>query len=441
MDIPQSILIVGLGATGLSVARYLGGLGKQITITDRKREEELAAQLPALNGITFTARFGEHCREDFLRHDLIVVSPGVDTEAPLFKEAMAHGVPVVGEIEFASAFVDEPIIAVTGTNGKTTCTSLLGEVFRAAFGEVFVGGNIGRPLMEYVRAGKRLPYVILEISSFQLETAETFHPRTALLLNITEDHLDRYRSFDDYVRAKLRIFENQSEGDHAILNRNMAVPVTGRGRRIFFSSGGELEEGAFVRSGSLVVRLDGQEYVYKRSLSPLVGVHNTENILSVLLVAHLYGIAQQVIEEALAAFRGLPHRIEFVRELKGVTFYNDSKATNVDATRRALEGFDKPLVLIAGGKDKGGSYRSIAAFRGKVKAIVVLGAAGARIAEELGGDFAIFNEETLGGAVERAFGLAGPGETVLFSPMCSSFDMFLDYKDRGNKFREAVEAL
>jgi UDP-N-acetylmuramoylalanine--D-glutamate ligase len=330
---------------------------------------------------------------------------------------------------------------VTGTNGKTTCTTLLGEIFAAAFGDVFVGGNIGRPLMEYVREGRKSPYLILEISSFQLETIETFHPHAAVLLNVAEDHLDRYRTFDDYVKAKVRIFENQDGSDWAIVQDRIVMDLPGRARRLRFSSTAELAEGAFVRSQSLVVRLGGEEHVYQRNISPLVGVHNTENILAVLLVSHLCGIGRTVIEGVLSTFRGLPHRIEFIRELGGVRFYNDSKATNVDAAKRALEGFDRPVVLVAGGKDKGGSYRPILDFPDTVKALVVIGEAQDRISAELGGTFTVFREESLGDAVSRAFGIARPGEVVLFSPMCSSFDMFRDYKDRGNRFREAVEAL
>jgi UDP-N-acetylmuramoylalanine--D-glutamate ligase len=441
MELPGRILIVGLGKSGLAAARYLGALGKEITITDQKDEGDLAPVLAQLDGVPFQGHFGGHRREDFLTHPLIVISPGVESDLPELREARESGAHVIGEIELASRFVGEPIIAITGTNGKTTTTTLLGEVFAKAFGNVFVGGNIGNPLMKYALGGKTARYLVLEISSFQLETIETFHPETAVLLNITEDHLDRYRSFSDYEQAKMRIFENQTGSDFAVVNADLLHSIRTKATVLSFSTRGPVPEGAYAEDGRMIVRLGGKEYAYDRALSPLYGVHNTENILSVLIVAHLYAIDRDVVEEALRSFHGLPHRVEFVRNIDGVAFYNDSKATNVDATKRALDGIDTGVVLIAGGKDKGGSYQAILDLSGRIKALVLIGEAKERIRSELGARYPVYEEQSLGRAVEKAVDIADPGDVVLFSPMCSSFDMFRDYKARGDSFRRIVESL
>lgn len=442
MDIPDKILIVGLGASGISVARFLGGTGKTITLTDEKDESALAKSLAALKGIGYKGSFGGHRREDFLSHPLIVISPGVDSELPLLKEARAAGATVVGEIELAYAFTGgETIIAVTGTNGKTTTTTVIGQLFEKAFGSVFVGGNIGNPLMDYIIAGKKASYLVLEISSFQLETINRFHADTAILLNVTEDHLDRYRSYVDYMKAKYRIFDNQHEKDFAVLNTNLVYCGKIKSKKLFFSTQQIVAEGAYSVNGTMHVRINGKEYVYQRNISPLYGIHNTENLLATILVAHIYGIEQGLIEEVLRSFRGLPHRVELVREVKKIKFFNDSKATNVDATKRALEGMTNPVVLIAGGKDKGGSYEAIRRFKDRIKALVLIGEAKDHIRQELGETFKTYFADNLQSAVEQSIELAGAGDIVLFSPMCSSFDMFADYRHRGTTFRRIVESL
>ncbi len=441
MDIPNKVLIVGLGTTGVGVAKFLHKLGKHITITDMKSEEELTPSLKALKGVKFVGRFGAHNEDDFLTHPLIVVSPGIDSELPYLKEAKKSGVRVIGEMELAYGYIKEPIIAITGTNGKTTTTTLIGKIFKKAYGNVFVGGNIGNPLINYVLEGKKAPYIILEVSSFQLETIEAFHPHTAILLNITEDHLDRYRSYDEYKEAKYRIFENQTERDYAVIHKNMNLGNMVKAKTFYFSIGTALEEGTYFSNGMMYVRLQGKEFVYKRELSPLVGIHNTENLLVALLSSHIYGIEKHIIEEVLRNFRGLPHRVEPVREMKGVRFINDSKATNVDAAKRALESMDTKVILIAGGKDKGGSYRTIIEFMDKIKALILIGEAKEKIMGELGGYVETYVEKDLYGAVDRAWKIAQKGDTVLFSPMCSSFDMFKDYKERGNTFKNIVGSL
>jgi UDP-N-acetylmuramoylalanine--D-glutamate ligase len=440
--IPDRVLVVGAGTTGVASVRFLAGLGKRVTLTDTKPALELATSLEALDGVSYRGCFGGHNRRDFLDHELVVVSPGVVTDHPLLEEARRNGARVIGEIELASSFIQEPIIAVTGTNGKTTTTTLLGRVFAAAFGNVFVGGNIGEPLLSYVAGGLKAAYVIAEISSFQLETIERFRPHVAILLNITEDHLDRYRTFADYKAAKTTLFVNQGPDDAALLNAEIDEMTPVRSRKIFFSTSTALdEEGAWVEGGVLKVSLNGRSYEYRREISPLVGVHNSENLLSVLLTSHLMGIEPSLIEETVRAFKGLPHRMEFVRESDGVRFYNDSKATNVDAAKRALESIDGRVILIAGGKDKGGSYGSIVGLKEKVKGIVLIGEARERIEREVGPFIRTYPVDGLLGAVERASSLAARGDTVLFSPMCSSFDMFENYKVRGDSFKQIVEGM
>ncbi|OPY78135.1 MAG: UDP-N-acetylmuramoylalanine--D-glutamate ligase [Syntrophorhabdus sp. PtaU1.Bin153] len=441
MNLADDILIVGLGATGIATARFLSRLGKRITLVDEKPEENLGPALKALDGVSFTGRFGPHRREDFLSHPMIILSPGVDSEHPYLREAKAAGIKVIGEMELAYTFLESPVIAITGTNGKTTVTTLLGEIFKKAYGDVFVGGNIGDPLINHLLAETRAGYVIIEVSSFQLETTETFRPDTAVLLNVTEDHLDRYRSFAEYRDAKYRIFENQGPEDYAILNANLP-PLEGvKARKLYFSTKGELEEGAFLKDGTMYVRLEGEEHRHERAVSPLVGIHNTENLLVSLLTAYIHGIEGEVIEDVIKTFTGLSHRIEEVRRINDIVFYNDSKATNVDSTKRALESINGNVVLIAGGKDKGGSYSVVVDQMPKVRALILIGEGAERIREELGSYTKTYVESDLSGAVSRAAEIARKGDVVLFSPMCSSFDMFKDYKDRGNQFRALVEAL
>ena len=439
--IPDRVLVVGLGASGASCVRFLAGLGKRVTVTDAKEEGALLPYLRTLDATTYTGRFGGHERRDFLDHELIVVSPGITTDHTFLAEARRNGARVIGEIELASTFIEEPIVAITGTNGKTTTTSLLGHVFKAAFGSVFVGGNIGDPLINYVTDGRRARYVIAEISSFQLETIETFRPHTSILLNITEDHLDRYASFADYAAAKMRIFENQTPADQALLRADIPAGGKIKARQYYFSTGKSLDEGAFLDGDLLHVRLGHEDFTYRRDISSLVGAHNSENLLSVLLASHLYGIEKGIIEDALRTFKGLAHRVEFVREIGGVRFYNDSKATNVDATKRAIESMKGDIVLIAGGRDKGGSYGFVTGLAERIRGLVLIGEAATRIEAELGPFVPTYGEASLDAAVGRAFHVAREGDSVLFSPMCSSFDMFENYKARGDAFKQIVEAL
>lgn len=437
----KKVLVVGLGKSGISVTKLLVRLGAEVKVTDIKSEDELRNDLEELKGLNFERNFGSHRLEDFLEAHLIVVSPGVRSDLPHLKEAKDKGIEVIGELEFASRFVSEPIIAITGTNGKTTVTTLLGNIFRSAFGDVFVGGNIGKPFTDYVLEGKRAKFVILEVSSFQLETIRHFHPHCAAILNITEDHLDRYESFEDYAKAKYRIFENQTPSDIAVLNWNLPRFGEIKSKTYFFSLNKEEGTSAYCEKEEIIVDVFGSRYTYSRSVSPLFGKHNTENLLAVILICHLFEIEKGVIERGLSEFKGLPHRIEFVREIDGVIFLDDSKATNVGATKMALESLSGKAILICGGKDKGGSYKPILEEIEKLKAVVAIGEAKERIARELGEKIDVYKESNLEGAVKKALDLAERGDFVLLSPMCSSFDMFRDYKERGEKFKEIVLSL
>lgn len=437
----KRVLVVGLGESGISVTRLLCNLGSKVKVTDIKSEEELKSDLERLKELNFEKRLGFHELKDFLDTDLIVVSPGVRTDHPYLEEARRNGIEIIGELELASRFVNEPIIAITGTNGKTTVTTLLGNIFRSAFGDVFVGGNIGRPFTDYVLGGRRSKFLILEVSSFQLETIRHFHPQCAVLLNITEDHLDRYETFEEYVRAKYRIFENQTSDDISILNSKLPVIEGIRSKTYLFSLSRDSKASAYFDSYEMIVELEGSKHRYPRSVSPLIGKHNTENLLAVILVCHLFGIEREIVEKNLSEFRGLPHRIQFVREIDGIIFLDDSKATNVGATKMALESIEGKVILICGGKDKGGSYMPILEERERIKAIVAIGEAKERIADELGEKIDVYREPTLEDATIRAFKLAERGDFVLLSPMCSSFDMFRDYRERGEKFKRIVFSL
>jgi len=438
----KRILVVGLARTGVAVARFLVSQGAEVTVTDMKTESELADFLGELSGLPLNLELGRHVPHTFLMADLIVVSPGVPLDILPLKMARAQRRTIVSEIELAGRFISAPVIAITGTNGKTTTTTLVGEIFRKCGFATFVGGNIGNPLIELAEGNETVERVVVELSSFQLEGIECFRPKVAVLLNISEDHLDRYASYQEYIDAKVRIFMNQTADDFAILN--LDDPLVARladsltGRVVWMSQKQELQEGIFLVGDRIVYRWAGAEEVFPTAAFQLKGVHNIENIMAALAATLLAGCSPDCAGEAVACFRGLPHRMELVRTVNGIPWYEDSKATNVGSVEKALASFEQ-ITLIAGGKDKGGSYAPLADLvNRRVRHLVLIGEAKERIARELGDLTDTRMATTLDDAVKQAAMMTEPGGVVLFSPACSSFDMFRDYEDRANQFRKLV---
>ena len=440
----KTVLVVGAGTTGISTARFCLGKGARVTLNDKQATIDAPQDL--LNaGLSVVA--GGHDVKTFLSHDLIVVSPGVSVMIRPVIEAQARGIEVISEIELACRFLQAPLIAVTGTNGKTTTTSLIGALFQAAGKKVFVGGNIGTPLIDCCRRDERYDYAVAEVSSFQLEAIKHFRPAISVLLNVTEDHLDRHDGFAAYRGAKARIFENQRASDIAILSADDAAvaslaPLTGA-EVFYFSRSRPFENGAW-HDGAFHFsrRKDRRSLSVDASGAHLQGAHNIENMLAAGSVGFLCGLPAEVIRETLVSFKGLAHRMEFVKELRGVKFINDSKGTNVGAVVKSLESLDGPVILIAGGKDKGGSYQPLEGLlKNKGKALVVLGEARERMAASLGHAVPTVVADSLDAAVAEAFNRAAPGDTVLFSPACASFDMFLSYAHRGRCFVDSVKKL
>lgn len=441
----QKILVVGLAKTGIACARFLAAKGARVTVTDMRGELALAQQLAGLSGLDIRLELERHDEQTFRNSDLIVVSPGVPRNLPQLMAAQEAGVGIVSEIELASRFIKAPITAITGTNGKTTTTTITGEIFKRNGFRTFVGGNIGNPLIELVESGMAVERVVAEISSFQLEWITGFRPAVAALLNLSEDHLDRYTSYREYIDAKLRIFENQTADDFAVVNFDDALvrehALTLKARLFPFSRVRELEEGIFQSGDSIVWRHNGQEERLSTAGFRLKGVHNLENIMAALACALLLGCGPAESLECARDFEALHHRMELVRELNGVAWYEDSKATNVGSVEKALESFTD-ITLIAGGKDKGGSYAPLAPLvRERVRRLILIGEAAERMRHELGSLTDTRLVATLEDAVELAAKITAPGGTVLMSPACSSFDMFRDYEERAQRFIAAVKAL
>jgi UDP-N-acetylmuramoylalanine--D-glutamate ligase len=474
----KKVLVVGLGRSGIAAAQLCAARGARVTATDSRAAAALGGDLGDLPA-GITRELGGHRRESFLVADLIVVSPGVPEIAEL-AAARAAGVAITGELELASRFVSGAIVAITGTNGKSTTTTLVGDMLRATGRPTFVGGNLGDPLAEAVGtpAAETGGFCVVEASSFQLETAVTFHPRVAVLLNVTADHLDRYPDLDAYAAAKARIFAAQTAADYAVVNLDdpIAVRVTAgvSSRRVGFSVTRPLDRegggwGGWIEKDALLIRLPdvaedpgladradlaghsdaaaladpgerGEPERYPGRLSALVGRHNQANALAALLAARLAGATPAEARAALLAFRPLAHRMELVAVSNGIAYYDDSKGTNVGAVVAALEGFPRRVVLIAGGRDKGGDYAPLAAALGRSgRAAVLIGEAADKMQAVLGAALPVERAATLDDAVDAARRLAQPGDAVVLSPACSSFDMFRDYAHRAEVFRAAVD--
>ncbi len=439
----KKVLVIGLARTGRECARFLVEHGASVTVSDLRPEAELKDEVKSLAGLPIRYFFGAEERGWLEAIDCVIPSPGVAAENPLLSEAAASGIPVLSEIELAYRFFPAPLVAVTGTNGKSTTTTLIGEMVKAGGQKVFVGGNLGTPFIG--AASGEWDWGVLEISSFQLEWIERFRPRIAGLLNVSEDHLDRYATFDDYRRAKERIFEAQSEGDFAVLNREdprvWALKATVKARVISFGFT-EVSEGAYATANMIVWRDGANEERFPLADVKIQGVHNVENMMAAVAAAKLAGVARQPIQQTLENFPGLEHRLEFVREKDGVSYYNDSKGTNVGAVVKSLAGFSAPVILIAGGVDKGGDYGPLEEeIKRKVRRLVLFGAAKNVIARALGTLTETVIVENLTAAVGDAAAAARAGDVVLLSPACSSFDQFRNYAERGRLFKNLVQAL
>ena len=443
----KRVLVVGLGKSGVASALFLKLRGARVTVSDTKTEDELRAEIPVLLDQGITVETGEHGERTFHGQDLIVVSPGVSMDALPIVRARTSGEPIIGEIELAAQFLAGRIVAITGSNGKTTTTTLTGEILTAGGLPTLVGGNIGTPAISLVERAKPDHIIVLEVSSFQLETIQTFRPKMAVILNITSDHLDRHRTFEAYAAAKARIFENQQADDFAVLNADdpncVGLAEGIRARICWFSRKKEVQPGASVRDGRVGFRdAEGKREIMLVSEIPLKGAHNVENVLAAICVGALMGVKPEQIRRAVQQFKAVEHRLEYVATIRGVDYYNDSKATNVDATIKALESFPANIHLILGGKDKGSDYSVLNdLLRERVKRVYTIGAAAEKIESHIKGAAEIVPAETLDDAVRRAAAVAQAGDVVLLAPACASFDQFDNYEHRGRVFKEVVHTL
>jgi len=442
----KKVLVVGLGKSGLAAALFLRRHGAQVTVSDIRSAEALANEIPALLDEGINVEAGGHGLLTFRRQDLIVVSPGVPLDTPELVQVRNFGLPIIGELELAARFLKGKTLAITGSNGKTTTTTLVGEILKAAGLPTLVAGNIGVPVISLVDESTDDSWSVLEVSSFQLESTKEFHPQIAVILNITPDHLDRHGTFENYALAKERIFAAQNENDFVVLNADNARAAAAASRSTaqvcWFSIEHPVPLGAWIGDGHILFQIskDGPvETVMPLSGIPLKGEHNVENVLAAVCASRLAGATAVVIRGAVENFKAVEHRLEYVATINGVEFYNDSKATNVDATAKAIAAFPGGIHLILGGKDKNSDYTLLSdLLRARVKAVYTIGSAAEKIESHLRGVVAIHSCETLDKAVSTAAAAAHPGDIVLLAPACSSFDQFESYEHRGRMFKELV---
>lgn len=443
----KRVLVVGLGRSGVAAARLLQAHGAYVTVTDQKSQDELKEPVAALSGLPIRFQLGGHETSSLLSADLVVISPGVPIHRPFIQEAEGRGIPVIGEIELAADFISAPILAITGTNGKSTTTTLVGEILKTAGKKVFVGGNLGRPLSEAVAEPRRpWDFVVAEVSSFQLERVKAFRPKIGAYLNLTPDHLDRHGTLKAYAMLKARLFENQGTEDFAVLNADdpevCRTSQSLRSQVVWFSRMRPIDPGVYLDGPDLVSTIGGKRSVFQRSDLRLKGVHNLENVLATVAITQLAGCDDDVIAKTLKQFSGLEHRLEWIREKDGVTYINDSKGTNIGAAIRSLESFSQPIIWIAGGREKGTDFSVLrAVVQSRVKEAILYGEARGKLRQALDGATRIKEAEKLSEAVVLAASIAVPGDVVLLSPACASFDQFRDFEERGKAFKEAVKRL
>jgi UDP-N-acetylmuramoylalanine--D-glutamate ligase len=432
----KQVVVLGLGISGMEAAKLLQGRGARVTVRDNAAGDARVNQrAEALRRLGVSVELGEAIAS-MPRFDFCVLSPGINPNAPLVRELRQAGLPMFGEMEVAYRFCQCPIVAITGTNGKTTTTELVDAVLAAGGKRTKASGNIGTAFSSAVSDSASLDVMVLEVSSFQLEHIVEFRPRISVHLNLTPDHLDRYGSMEEYETAKWQIFRNQTADDCAIVNTNLRLPKIAAKKITFSVTGGaadyQLIDGWLVAHG---------EQVLEQSRTNLIGPHNGENMLAALAVADLYRVPREAAVRALCDYKPLPHRCEKVGVIDGVTFINDSKATNIDALEKALLAMRSPVVLIAGGKDKGLDFSGLRPLlREKVKAVVLIGQMTEKLFHAWNTVVPCVAATTLADSVERARRFAEPGDVVLFSPGCSSFDMFRDFEDRGDQFRALIRA-
>jgi UDP-N-acetylmuramoylalanine--D-glutamate ligase len=445
----KKVLVVGLGKSGMAAALFLRHNGAKVTVSDVRSAEDLAKEIPALLEEGIMVEAGGHGLLTFRRQDLIVVSPGVPLDTPELAQAQSLGLPVIGELELAARFLKGRMLAVTGSNGKTTTTTLLGEILKEGGLPTLVGGNIGVPVVTLINSSTDESWSVLEVSSFQLESTKQFRPAIAVILNITPDHLDRYGTFEDYASAKERIFAAQTAEDCLVLNADnerAAQAVTRAASRVYwFSVEHPVDQGAWLQDGIVVYRpakgASTERILPLRGIH-LKGTHNVENVLAAVVAARQAGVPAEAIRIAIEKFKAVEHRLEYVATCNGVEFYNDSKATNVDATAKAVASFAGGIHLILGGKDKGFPYTVLAPLlREHVRAVYTIGVAAPKIEADLRGVVTIQSCETLARAVTTAAAAARPGELVLLAPACSSYDQFENYEQRGRVFKQLVKEL
>jgi UDP-N-acetylmuramoylalanine--D-glutamate ligase len=442
----KRVLVAGLGRTGVATALFCAARGAAVTATESRSESEIGEAVANLRAAGVDLELGGHQENTFLQQDLIVPSPGVPLDAPLLRAARAKGVAIWSEIELAYRFFHGRLIGITGSNGKTTTTSLIEHILKTAGFQTILAGNIGTPLVSCIERMTENTITVVELSSFQLEPIAMFRPNISVFLNLTPDHLDRHHTLESYGAAKARIFENQTAEDAAILNADDPATVAYGPtvpRVYWFSRKQRAAQGAFLRGEQIVFRQDGQEEaVLKRGEIPLVGAHNLENVLAAVAATRLAGADAAAIAQGIRSFAGVEHRLEFVAEVGGVRYYNDSKATNVDATLKALDAFPGRVLIILGGKDKDSDYTVLQEpLREKAVLALLIGAAAGKIEKQIAGSVAIERADTLEHAVDLASHAARPGDVVLLAPACASFDQFQNYEHRGRVFRDLVRQL
>ncbi len=442
----KHVLVVGLARTGIATALFCAARGAHVTATEGRPESQIAETAAKLRAAGVALELGGHRAETFVQQDLIVPSPGVPPTMPALAAARAIGIPVWSEIELAWRFLRGRLICITGSNGKTTTTALTGHILEAAGLPVQVAGNIGTPLISRVELSCDAGFTVVEASSFQLETISAFHPDIAVLLNITPDHLDRHGSMEVYGRAKARMFANQTEKDNAVINADDADAASyapSRPQVFWFSRQKRVTNGCFLRGDEIVFRRDGTETVLlERKVIGLRGNHNIENVLAAAAAARLAGVEPAAIADGVRTFAGVEHRIEYVATISGVEYFNDSKATNVDAALKALDAFSGKLLVILGGKDKGSDYSLLReSLQARARVAILIGSAAEKIEAELGGAVPVERAGTLAHALETAANRAQPGDTVLLAPACASFDQFENYEHRGRVFKQLVREL